>query len=87
MKRKTLPIAVSFVCLLGIASSAKRSAEAARHLPDQSDATGAVTLPNGWRITPAGTQIALPGDLPMKMFVMPDGASLMVNTGGFHITA
>ena len=54
-------------------------------LPDLPDAKGAGTrLPNGWRITPAGTPIALPGDLPLKMLFSPDGRSLLVNTGGFH---
>jgi YVTN family beta-propeller protein len=43
-----------------------------------------VTLPNGWRISPAGKQIDLPGDLVFKMLLTPDGKSLVVNTGGFH---
>ncbi|HKV38591.1 MAG TPA: bifunctional YncE family protein/alkaline phosphatase family protein, partial [Blastocatellia bacterium] len=42
------------------------------------------TLPNGWRISPAGRQVQLPGDLVFKMLVTPDGKSLLVNTGGFH---
>ncbi|MGI4791244.1 MAG: bifunctional YncE family protein/alkaline phosphatase family protein [Janthinobacterium lividum] len=54
-------------------------------LPDLPDAKGTGTrLPNGWRITPAGTPIALPGDLPLKMLFSPDGKYLLVNTGGYH---
>ena len=45
---------------------------------------GATRLPNGWQITPAGRRIPLPGDLPLKMLVSPDGRSLLVNTGGWH---
>jgi YVTN family beta-propeller protein len=55
-----------------------------RVLPGPSAEAGAVTLPNGWRISPAGRQIALPGDLVFKMLLTPDGKNLIVNTGGFH---
>ena len=41
-------------------------------------------LPNGWQVTPAGTPIPLPGDLPLKMLFSPDGKSLLVSTGGYH---
>ena len=54
-------------------------------LPDLLDGNGSGTrLPNGWHITPAGTPIALPGDLPLKMAFSPDGKSLLVVTGGYH---
>lgn len=62
--------------------AAKRSLE--RRAPDITDSTGAVTLPNRWRITPAGTHIPLPGDLPMKMLVAGKGSQLLVNTAGYH---
>jgi YVTN family beta-propeller protein len=84
MNRKPLFFVASAIALLGIAYSAKRAADAGRLLPNRPEASGATTLPNGWRITPAGKQIDLPGDLPMKMQVTPDGASLLVQTGGFH---
>jgi len=54
-------------------------------LPDRPDGNGAGTrLPNGWHVTPAGTPIPLPGDLPLKMAFSPDGKSLLVVTGGYH---
>ncbi len=54
-------------------------------LPDVPVGGGRGTrLPNGWQITPAGTAIALPGDLPLKMLFSPDGKYLLVNTGGYH---
>ena len=52
-------------------------------LPDHITADGKMMLPNGWRITPAGRHIKLPGDLPMKMIVTADG-KLIVNTAGWH---
>ena len=53
-------------------------------IPDIKDSTGAVILPNGWRITPVGKHIRLPGDLPMKMAVVNNGSQLLVLTAGFH---
>ncbi len=44
----------------------------------------AITLPTGWRITPAGRHIQLPGDMAMKIIVSPDGKHLFVNTAGWH---
>ncbi len=68
-------------------SHSLRTAHAAKTvtLPDLPIGGGRGTrLPNGWQITPAGTPIALPGDLPLKMLFSPDGKYLLVNTGGFH---
>src|SRR5215510_8046945 len=47
------------------------------------DGKGAL-LPNGWKITPAGRQIALPGDMVMKIIVSPDGNTVFANTAGWH---
>jgi YVTN family beta-propeller protein len=47
------------------------------------DGKGAL-LPNGWKITPAGRQIALPGDMVMKIIVSPDGKTIFANTAGWH---
>ncbi|HVW85488.1 MAG TPA: hypothetical protein VHB50_12445, partial [Bryobacteraceae bacterium] len=84
MNRKPLVVVLTFACLLGVGVAARKSLDLRKQMPDRPDATGAVTLPNGWRITPVGQHLALPGDLPMKMYVTPDGGSLIVNTGGFH---
>ena len=75
--------ALILVALLGIAVAAKRSLERSHRIPNITDSTGAVTLPNGWRITPAGTHIKLPGDLPMKMLSIDD-SHLLVLTAGYH---
>src|SRR5256885_16896645 len=60
----------------------------AQRVPDviwpNSENTGATVLANGWEITPAGRHIPLPGDMPMRMILAPDGKHLLVNTGGYH---
>src|SRR5262245_49815471 len=47
------------------------------------DGKGAL-LPNGWKITPAGRQVPLPGDMVMKIIVGPDGKTVFANTAGWH---
>jgi YVTN family beta-propeller protein len=43
-----------------------------------------ITLPVGWRITPAGRHLPLPGDMAMRIIVSPDGKHAFVNTAGWH---
>lgn len=43
-----------------------------------------VTLPNTWKITPAGRHLQLPGDMAMKIIVDQDGRFAYVNTAGWH---
>ena len=42
------------------------------------------TLPNGWRVTPAGRMTTLPGDMPGNILVLDGGKRALVNTCGFH---
>ena len=91
MKRRTLFPAVTLALTAALAglslAHGLRRGEAHRAvaLPDLPDGNGTGTrLPNGWHVTPAGTPIALPGDLPLKMAFSPDGRFLLVNTGGWH---
>src|ERR1051325_2742849 len=75
---------VSAIALVGLALiGAKVKQEKKYVLPNKLTADGRTTLPNGWRITPAGRHIKLPGDLPMKMIVTDDN-KLLVNTAGWH---
>ncbi len=82
MKRFRLLLLLSTVLVAGIALAA--TTHLIRRMPDIKDSTGAITLPNGWRITPAGKHIKLPGDLPMKMAVVNGGSQILVLTAGFH---
>src|SRR5207248_11089702 len=38
---------------------------------------------NGWGVTPTGEHVRLPGDMPLKMVVSPDGSTLAAVTAGF----
>ena len=91
MKRRTVFPAVTLALTAALAgfslihSAHKGIAGKSAALPDLPDGAGTGTrLPNGWHVTPAGTPIALPGDLPLKMQFSPDGKSLLVLTGGYH---
>ena len=79
MRRFPMTVGLSIAVLLGLAVAASRMSR----IPNVKDSAGAVTLPNGWKITPAGKHVKLPGDLPMKMQVMGDG-SILVLTAGYH---
>lgn len=70
--------------ILVLAAVVMATAYGVRRSPDVKDSTGAVMLPNGWRITPAGRHVALPGDLPMKMARVDGGSRVLVLTAGFH---
>src|SRR5271165_1053062 len=80
MRRFPMTVGLAMALVAGLALAAIR----ANRVPNVKDSTGAVTLPNGWRITPAGKHVKLPGDLPMKMQVLGDGSQLLVLTGGYH---
>jgi hypothetical protein len=47
------------------------------------DGDGVVLLPNGWRLTPAGEQVALT-DLPLNILVTPDNRYALVATSGYN---
>src|SRR5271168_4045489 len=53
-------------------------------LYSQVNNTAATVLPNGWRISPAGVEIELPGDLPVRMTLSVDRKNLFVVTSGYH---
>ena len=90
MKRLTVLVTVSVVGIMGvigIASGFGRHRLPAKQgvvLPNVPDTEGVVTLPNGWKVTPAGHALPLPGDLPLKMQFSPDGKYLSVLMGGYH---
>ena len=44
---------------------------------------GGFDLPNGWRITPAGTSVGSTGDLVLKMVAAPDGKAVIAVHSGF----
>ena len=72
MKRLAWILPLALMSLAGLALAASLTIDRWRRLPNVIDSKGAVTLPNGWRIAPAGKHIKLPGDLLMKMQVTSD---------------
>jgi YVTN family beta-propeller protein len=43
-----------------------------------------IVLPTGWKISPAGRQVPLAGDMVMKIIAGPEEGTLFVNTAGWH---
>jgi hypothetical protein len=73
MKRIAVAASALVLAVLGIGFAAKGLE---KRIPNQSGPDGSTTLPNGWRITPAGHHVPLPGDLPMKIYATHDGSSV-----------
>ncbi len=44
----------------------------------------ALALPNGWRVTPEGREVSLPGDMPGAIILVDNGSRALVNTCGYH---
>lgn len=87
MKKSISTFAVALAAVGGMAVFAPGSSAAPVARPGvvvpHGDSHSAL-LPSGWRVTPAGTPVALPGDLPLAMQVSPDGKYLLTVTGGYH---
>ena len=87
MKRPMFLLLISAAGLLAVGAAVGRHGATTLpvvRVPDTPQPGGVTLLPNGWRVTPAGRAIPLPGDLPLGMALTPDGRSLLVSTAGFH---
>ena len=83
MQRRYLYLTAGLAAIAAVGLIADRTTQVRKYvLPDHITSDGKMVLPNGWRITPAGRHIKLPGDLPMKMIVTAD-SKLIVNTAGY----
>ena len=83
--RKSIFIAVAVLLIVttaGIAGGYQKLKSMLR--PGRSAEGEGITLPVGWRITPAGRHLPLPGDMAMKIVVSSDGKHAFVNTAGWH---
>ncbi len=67
------------VCLLLLSF-----AVSAKDLPPALQLPGQGLMFNGWSITPAGAHAALPGDLPLKTILAPDGKVAVTVCAGFN---
>jgi YVTN family beta-propeller protein len=74
MLRFLLPL---FFATLTVAKSPSKG-PSAQQLP------GSGTLFNGWKLSPAGSHVALPGDMPLKMIMAPDGKAAIAVCAGYN---
>ncbi len=77
------------VTLLGVTSLSAEPAPKPRPIGEATTALpgplkgGGFDLPNGWRITPAGKQVADLNDLVLKMVLSPDGKVIVAGHSGY----
>ena len=69
--KKLLPLCLSILC----------SALLHAQIPGKINQTQQVLLPNGWKLSPAGTSLPL-GDLPLNIQLSPSGKMLAVTNNG-----
>src|SRR5215475_6765438 len=82
MKRLLNPPIRSAAGILVLALSSINIAPQSSRLPQP--VPGGFDLPNGWRITPAGTPIADTEDMVLKMTVAPDGRAVIATHSGYN---
>ncbi len=76
-------VVVSFAALAwAVMGSFAQQASPPADTTRENSATTPVTLPNGWRLTPAGRQVPL-STLPMSIALAPRGKHAVVLNGGF----
>jgi YVTN family beta-propeller protein len=75
LKRQRFGTVLLFATALGVCVGGFAAAR-----PERAPAT---TLPNGWRLTPAGKVIATMGDLALSVAVSPDGRIVVANHSGY----
>lgn len=84
MRRTMLIAAACGLLLVGFFFSGSFAKLRGLILPGPAPDGKSVTLPTGWKITPAGRHIPLPGDMAMKIVLSADGKRMFVNTAGWH---
>ncbi|HEY9535132.1 MAG TPA: bifunctional YncE family protein/alkaline phosphatase family protein [Mucilaginibacter sp.] len=67
--------------LLSLAVTLTAALNVHAQLPGKIEQTGQVLLPNGWKLSPAGTSLPL-GDLPLNIQLSPSGKMLAVTNNG-----
>jgi DNA-binding beta-propeller fold protein YncE len=59
-------------------------AETPTRAPSAQQLPGNGTLFNGWKLSPAGKHVTLPGDMPLKMILSPDGQAAIAVCAGYN---
>jgi YVTN family beta-propeller protein len=83
MHRQYAYITAGLILLVTAGLIAEKTRQERKYVLPDRISEGRELLPNGWRLTPTGRHIKLPGDLPLKIIVTADG-KLLVNTAGWH---
>lgn len=84
MRTRIITITLALLAVMTAGVSVAYQQKSARLKPGAVPGGGGIVLPVGWRITPAGRQVPLPGDMAMKIIVSADGKQAVVNTAGWH---
>ncbi|NDD64250.1 MAG: YncE family protein, partial [Acidobacteria bacterium] len=84
MRSRAITIILTILAVMTAGLSVAYQQKRAQLRPGRVSGGEGIVLPVGWRITPAGRQVALPGDMAMKIIVSPDGRQAVVNTAGWH---
>jgi YVTN family beta-propeller protein len=84
MRSRVITIILTLLAVMTAGASVAYQQKSARLKPGAVPGGGGIVLPVGWRITPAGRQVPLPGDMAMKIIVSADGRQAVVNTAGWH---
>jgi YVTN family beta-propeller protein len=78
-------VALTALVVVGVVGRVRSAAQSGdRHSMIPHGEASSALLPNGWKITPVGKHVALPGDMPLAMAASPDGKYLLTVTGGYH---
>lgn len=68
----------------GVAATIEGWAKIPTHVPGWLTGRSKYILHNGWGLSPAGTEIDMPGDMPGNIVVLPATNRAIVTTCGFH---
>ncbi len=83
--RRTIVLSASLVLLAAVLALTGGWAKLrSLLLPGPAPDGKTIMLPVGWKISPVGTHVQLPGDMVMKLIASPDGKTVYASTAGWH---
>ncbi len=80
----SIKVALAVPVLVAASAAVVATQNGSIQLPNATQADGSTTLASGWKLTPAGRQLKLQGDFPLKLTFSPDGTQLVALTAGHH---
>ena len=85
MRSRAITIILTILAVMTAGLSVAYQQKRAQLRPGRVSGGEGIVLPVGWRITPAGRQVALPGDMAMKIIVSPDGRQYLFSILGNNL--